>query len=46
MKLTRYIVVETITDVEPSAEFQAMSDEVTGILNWWMPHWEGKLRGN
>jgi|GEM_PF-636726 len=45
--LTKYDVVdEAIIDAEPSVVFQAMSDEVTGVSKWWMPHWEGKIRDN
>ncbi len=45
--MPRYDVVDkAIIDAEPSVTFKAMNDEVTGVSNWWMPHWEGKVRGN
>ncbi len=35
---------EAVIDSPPLAVFRAILDEAAGITQWWMPHWESKLR--
>ena len=40
------VVDKTIIDSQPAIVFNALLDEFEGAKNWWMPHWEAKMKGN
>jgi uncharacterized protein YndB with AHSA1/START domain len=39
------VVDEAIIDSPPSEVFNAILEEYAGVTRWWMPHFEGKLKG-
>ena len=40
------VIDEVIINSTPSEVCKAILNEAEGKTNWWMPHWESKLRGN